>query len=89
MHIFDDFWAEGSIFRVNMSSPVMASRPPRVRDMKIIVELLPKRWTVLGVCLGSVPMTTLLLAVLQVSAVIVGVPAAWARLQVSTILFFD
>lgn len=58
----------------------MSWKTRRVWDMKLFVELSLKDWTVLGVCLSSVPVKNPLLAVLRVLAVMVAVPAAWARL---------
>lgn len=72
--------AERSVSRANMTELAMSSRLQRVRDMKIFVELSLTVWTVLRVCLSSVLMTTLLLAVPQVVALMAGVPAAWACL---------
>lgn len=64
----------------------MVSRRLRCRlVMKMLVELLPKNWTVLGVCLISVPMITLWFVFLRVSAVLVGILVVLAHLRVSAV----
>lgn len=55
-------------------------KPRRLRNMKLLSELSPKDWTVLGVCLNSVPTKTLLLAGFRVVVVMVVVLAVCTRL---------
>lgn len=80
MLVSDHIRTDGLVFRTYTSQRCVSSALRRMPVMEIFLELASKDWTVLVVCLGLVPMTTHLLKVPQVSAVMVGTPAARARL---------
>lgn len=57
------FVSQKRCFARTYTSHVVSSRLRCVIDKKIFVELSPKGWIVVGVCLSSEPMTTLPLVV--------------------------
>lgn len=67
----------------------ISSRPRHDRDMKNFVRILPKGWIVLTVGMSLRPMTTLILAVLRVLAVMLGDQGASMCLRPSVRLFCD
>lgn len=57
--------------------------------MKMLVELLPNKWTVLGVSLSTMPVITLGMAIPWEIAMIVGAPESRLCLRASNVLFVD
>lgn len=71
---------DGLVSNQACPSIVVSSRIRGVHYMKIFFELPSSDWNVIKVCMSSVPMTTLLLAILRVLAVTVGVAEVGASL---------
>lgn len=89
LFVWDYVHAEKSLFRASMPSTALWSLPRAVRGARIFPQLSPKGCNVLEVCLSSVPMKSLPLAVSWVATVIARPLVMWVHIRVSVGLFVD